>query len=77
MDKQIYAIDRIEGDIAILESIITKEKIEVNIKELPNNINEGNILECVNNNYKLSISKENERRQAILEKFKKLRKDHN
>ena len=40
----MYIIDRIENNIAIIEDTITKKIIEVNIKYLPDNIKEGNIL---------------------------------
>ena len=35
MDKQLYAIDKIEEDIATLENIDTNEKIEINTYFLP------------------------------------------
>ena len=46
-----YAIDRIEENIAILESINDKTQKEVPIKVLPSNIKEGTILTYENNIY--------------------------
>ena len=75
MDKQLYAIDRIEDTIVLLENTTTKEKKEINKNLLPNNIKEGNIIEYINNTYKINIKEEKYKRQQILNKFKKLRKD--
>lgn len=69
-----YAIDRIEEDIVILEDIISKEKKEVNINKLPNNIQEGNIVICEDDKYILDEQEENIRRKRIMDKFNKLKK---
>ena len=39
-----YAIDQIIDNIAILENIETKEKLEVDTKLLPKNVKEKNVL---------------------------------
>lgn len=70
----IWSIDRIEENIAILENTTTNEKKEVNINLLPENIKEGSIISYNNNFYKLELSIEEKRRQEILERFKNLRK---
>ncbi len=69
-----YAIDKIENNIAVLENIKTKEKIEINIKDLPKGIKEGSILSLENNLYKLDKSAEEKRRKLITEKFNNLKK---
>lgn len=69
-----YAIDRIEENIVILEDIISKEKKEVNIDKLPNNIQEGNIVICDDDKYILDEQEENIRRKRIMDKFNKLKK---
>ena len=69
----MWSIDRIENNIAILEDINTKIKKEVNINLLPENIKEGSIISYKDNKYILELSKEQKRRQEILEKFLKLR----
>ena len=75
MDNNIWAIDRIEDNIAILENRTTLELKEVDITLLPNNIKEGSILEFKNDTYTLELSKEEKIRQEILEKFQRLRKN--
>ena len=70
----IWSIDRIEETIAILENTTTKEKKEVDINLLPQNIKESSIVSYKDNSYHLELSLEEKRRQEILEKFKKLRK---
>ena len=69
-----YVIDRIEGEIAILENLDTKEKKEENISHLPKEIKEGSILIFSNDEYKLNLELEKERRKSILEKFNRLKK---
>lgn len=69
-----YAIDRIEENIVILEDINSKEKKEVNINKLPNNIQEGNIVICEDDKYILDEQEENIRRKRIMDKFNKLKK---
>ena len=69
-----WSIDRFENNLAILENINTKEKKEVNINLLPKNIKEGSIISYKDNTYLLKINEEEKRRQQILEKFQKLRK---
>lgn len=69
-----YAIDRIENNIAILENIETKEKINISISLLPSNIKEGNILLYKDNIYILDETEEETRRTRIMDKFNKLKK---
>lgn len=69
-----YAIDRIENNIAILENIETKEKINISTSLLPSNIKEGNILLYKDNIYILDETEEETRRTRIMDKFNKLKK---
>lgn len=69
-----YSIDRIEGNIAILEDINNKEKLEVDISLLPSNIKAGSILLLKNNIYIIDETEEDIRRKRIMEKFNKLKK---
>lgn len=69
-----YAIDRIENNIAILEDIDTKEKVEVSTLLLPSNIQEGTILLYKDNKYILDLKEETARRSSIQDKFNKLKK---
>lgn len=69
-----YAVDKIEDNIATCENIETKEKIEINVNDLPRNIKDGSIIIFENNQYKVDESEEKLRRLSILEKFNKLKK---
>lgn len=69
-----FSIDRIEGTIAILEDIDTKEKKELDISLLPNTIKEGSILLLKNNKYIIEKKEEEIRRKRIMAKFNKLKK---
>ena len=77
MDNNLFAIDRIEDNIVILENIKTKEKREIHRCELPSNIHEGAIVKLYNNDYILEENEEEKRRREILERFQKLRKNNN
>ena len=69
-----YSVDRIENDIAILEDITTKEKIEINVNYLPKKIKEGTILEKKDDSFIIDEEEENIIRKRIMEKFNKLKK---
>ena len=68
-----YAVDEIIDDIAILENIETGEKKKLNISLLPNNIHDGNILVFENNEYRLDIKYEIERRNLLQDKLNKIK----
>ncbi len=76
MDNSVWAVDRIENNIAILENVNNKIKKEVELYLLPKNIKEGSIISYINNQYILSLDEEEKRRKEILEKFTRLRKDN-
>lgn len=69
-----YAVDRIEENIAILESLSDKTKKEVLLEVLPLNIKEGTILTYENEVYKKDEVLEQERRTSIQNKFNMLKK---
>lgn len=69
-----YAIDRIEGHIAILESLSSKEQKEVLLELLPSNIKEGTILTYENKVYRKDEVLEHQRRTSIQNKFNMLKK---
>ena len=69
-----YAVDRIEENIVILEEITSKEKKEIPLEELPQNIKEGTIIHYENNKYILDKKEEIKRRSSIKAKFAMLRK---
>ena len=74
MDNNLFAIDRFEDNIVVLENIKTMEQREVHRCELPSNIREGAIVKFYNNNYILEEDEEEKRRREILERFQNLRK---
>lgn len=69
-----YAVDRIEGNIIILENIETSEKIELPIIE-GMDAKEGDILIYENNTYRKDDTIKEERLNTIKEKMDKLRSD--
>ncbi|MGN1371309.1 MAG: DUF3006 domain-containing protein [Candidatus Coprovivens sp.] len=69
-----YSVDRIEENIAILESLKDKEKKEIPITELPSNTKEGNILLYKNNMYIKDEILEQKRKKDLKNKFEMLRK---
>lgn len=69
-----YAVEKIEEDIVVLESLEERTKKEVQISELPENIKEGNILTYENELYKKDEELEQQRRETIKNKFDMLRK---
>lgn len=68
-----YVIDEIIADIAILENLTTKEKKEINISFLPNNVKEGNVL-IEEENFRLDKNSEANRRKLIQDKLNKLKR---
>lgn len=61
-----YVLDRIEGEIAILENLTTKELLEVNIKQLPPNLYDGIVLEEQQDGRFLNDREEQLRRKEII-----------
>ena len=54
----MFALDRFEGDYAILENLETKEKREVLCSLLPEDLHEGVLLNFVDDKYILESSLE-------------------
>lgn len=69
-----YAIDKIEENIATLESLDTKEKKEIPVVLLPEGIEEGSILSYENDLYKLDEVTKEQRKTDIRNKFNRLRR---
>lgn len=69
-----YAIDRIEEDIVILENLETKEKEEVNMKNIVGEIHEGAIVIKNNDTYITDSKEESLRRKTLREKLERLKK---
>lgn len=74
MDKDIiYAIDRIENNIAICEQLETKQKIELPLTTLPTGIAEGTIIKYQEGIYIQEPDIERIRRARLRTKFNKLK----
>lgn len=67
-----YSVDRFEGEYAILEDRKTKEMKQVRRDMLPQNIEEGSILQCVNDKYINNEELTNQERERIKDKMNKL-----
>ncbi len=68
-----YAIDKIEGDIAILENLSDCSTLEVNVGLLPAGIKEKDIVKLESGKYILDIKEKNETLRRIKEKFERLK----
>ena len=71
-----YIIDKIEDNIAVLETQDTKEILNINKSLLPKGIKEGMILSKNNDIYIIDTKATAKRRKTILEKFKRLRNNN-
>ncbi len=68
-----FSVDQIIDEIAVLENIETKEKKTVNLIELPEEVQEGNIL-ILKETYMIDKQEEITRRQTIEEKMAELKR---
>ena len=67
-----YIVDRIENDIAICQNPESKEIIEIDFEELPQETKEGSVIVLENGTYKLDPEEEKEIRKRIEDKMNKL-----
>lgn len=70
-----YVVDKIEGDLAVLENIIDGNIINLPIDKLPNNIRETDVVLYDGTNYKIDEKEKNDRILRIKEKMERLRKN--
>ena len=70
-----YVVDKIEGDLAVLENIIDGNIINLPIDKLPNNIKETDVVLYDGINYKTDEKEKKDRILRIKEKMEKLRKN--
>lgn len=68
-----WIVDRIEGNIVILENERTKEKLEIEQEKLPDSIHDGSVLLQSDQQFILDLNSEEEKRKKIEEKFQKLK----
>lgn len=69
----MYSIDQINENIALLEEIETKEKINVSLDILPSNVEEGTIVKFENNKYIINNNEEKRRRYLFRKRLEKLK----
>ena len=74
MIEMKFAVDRIEEDIVILESIETGDIIEADKKMLPDDIREGSILVHKDDQFQLDIEEEISRKIDLMMRLEKLKK---
>ena len=70
--QEEFVLDRFEGDIAILENRRTKQFLEINKKDLPKEIKEGDILNKINDEFVKNIEKNKEVSERIRKKMEDL-----
>ena len=71
MENEIktYTVDRIEGNIVVCENRATKEMININIKDLPEDISEGEIIENINGKFYKNENEKSEIENRIRKKM--------
>lgn len=74
MGDIMYTVDRIEDDIVILENRNNNIMIEVDIQEFDFDINEGDILDYIDNKYIKNIEKTENKKKDIRSRFDRLKK---
>lgn len=67
-----FAIDRIEGNIAVCQNIENKEIVEIDVCNLPKEIKEGSVVFFDGKDYFLDEEEENKIRKRIQDKMNKL-----
>ena len=73
--ETIYIIDRFEENFAVCENRETEEMKNIDIKELPENIKEGDVLRYKNGEYILDIDLKQLIEERILEKTRNIFED--
>ena len=66
-----YTVDRIEGEYAVVQDGEMNIK-NINLRELPENIKEGDIIKFENNIYIIDAEKTKQVKKNIEERFKKM-----
>ena len=70
----MYSVDKIENDVATIENLLTKELINVKLKDLPNNVKEKDMLMYDGNSYILDEPLKEKRVRMLKDKMELLRK---
>ena len=67
-----FTIDRIEENIAVCQNVDTKEIVEIEVRNLPNEIKEGSVIYFDGNSYVIDEEEENIIKKRIEDKMNKL-----
>ena len=70
-----YSVDRIEGNIVVLDNIETTEVIQIDKNSLGFEVREGNILSYVDGKFVLDMAEEVRRRNALRERLDRLKRN--
>lgn len=68
----MYTVEKIEGDLVTLEDRNKKTLFDIEKNILPKNIKEGDILDIINNKYKINKQLTKETKKRIKDKFNSL-----
>ncbi|MCL2574736.1 MAG: DUF3006 domain-containing protein [Defluviitaleaceae bacterium] len=72
-ELMVYVIDRIESGVAALENMETSERIEVDIKNLPEDIREGDVVRKEGDTeYIIDLALSQRRRTELTERMRML-----
>ena len=69
MSDKMYTVEKIEGDLVTLEDRNKKTLFDIEKNILPKNIKEGDILDIINNKYKINKQLTKETKKRIKDKF--------
>ena len=72
MGDKMYTVEKIEGNIVTLEDRNNNVFLEINKDILPNNINEGDILDLVDDKYIINENYTKKVKEDIRNKFNSL-----
>lgn len=75
MEEGVWVVDRFEGDFAICENRENKEKREIRIEKLPENIKEGSVLRFKDGKYYLDLNEQEKIEKRIEEKMRDIWND--
>ena len=70
----MYSVDKIENEIVTIEDIETGKIKNVNLKLLPKEVKENDILKFDGNTYSIDLNEKEKRINRIKEKMNKLKK---
>lgn len=74
-NEQRYTIDRFEANYAVCENRETRKMINIDVSNLPNNVQEGDILVYKDNTYTIDEIERKEIEERINEKIKNIFED--